>query len=552
MRWSWAATLLVLPLLGGCLDVLDDEDRRDGEVAPPDLGYDPESVRITGVEKAAYTIPSFDETELDAVVYAPLTGDTLADGSPPTFGVVVFLHGWGVFKEQFEGTQGTTGLPEQAGAVTGQAPYGANRLQAFAEQGLIAVAYDARGFGRSGGTAMVASAAEMQDLDAVLDFVDSRYATSGLVGVLGQSYGGGQAFLAWTDNPRITTAAPQFGWVDLYEGLVQGDVPKTSWGALEAGLGVAGGKGMVSPDLAEWLQKATTRTDLDGVEAEMDLRSALPRMPGTAKPLLLCQGLQETLFPQADLAWKAAGGFTRALIVEGGHGVDDDTCWARTLDWMLYFVGGRDTGVHGWPALSTVDAAGGELLDYPEFPRSVPRTYYLRDPTLANDPSDVTFTVSQRLLANPFTEPVGVWDQTDMAFNQVPEQMRQDPTAVFFETPAFTGSEVLLGSARLHLYPTDPASVPASQVTAVLFHVDAAGKSRVLSHAAVGEGLAESDTDASVLELRFWWTKADVQPGDKLVLKVGANEPNVWMPLLGNYELEFTGQSSLDLPFFQG
>src|SRR5688572_1801849 len=262
MRWSWAAVLLALPLTAGCLDVFDrdgGEGDQDPLTSPADVGYAPESVAVTGVAKGSLTIPSFDETALSTVLYRPLTDDTLPDGAPIPWGVVVFLHGWGFFKDQFQGAAGVSGAPAQASAAAGQVPYGPDQMQLFAEQGLIAVAYDARGFGRSGGTATVAGPAEMADLDAVLDHVAEHYPTSGRVGLIGTSYGGGQAFQAWADDPRVVTAVPIYGWVDLYDGLLQGDVPKAHWAALLTAGGTAGGKGP-NPTVAAWLQKGVART----------------------------------------------------------------------------------------------------------------------------------------------------------------------------------------------------------------------------------------------------------------------------------------------------
>ena len=551
MRWSWAAVLLVLPLTAGCLDVFDDDPGEPSPTDPADVGYEPGSVDITGVMKETLTIPSFDETELSTVLYRPVTDDTLADGAPIPWGVVVFLHGWGFFKEQYTGAEGQ-GAPAQAAPVTGQVPYGADYMQRFAEQGLIAVAYDARGFGQSAGQTTIAGPAEMADLDAVLDYVAEHYPTSGRVGLVGVSYGAGQAFSAWADDPRIVTIVPMYGWVDLFEGLAQGGVPKAQWAYLLTTVGTAGGKGP-NPLLVDWNQKALTRTGVDGVEAEMDLRSVHSRLATVGKPLLVCQGLQETLFPQADLAWSSSTGFTRAIVSTGGHGMDDPVCWQRALDWMLHFVGGHDKGVASWPALLSVDAAGGEHLAYTEFPVSVPRTLYLGTPgEMGTAASASTFTIEQQLLGNPFTEPSGLWDQTGLGYQQVPENFRQDPTALFWESAAVTTSEVLLGAPVVRLQAADPANVPPYQVTGVLYHVDATGKSRVLSHAAAADGVSEADTQHDILELRFWWTKADLQPGDKLVLKLGANDPSVWMPYPGNYAVTFTGASAIELPFFEG
>jgi predicted acyl esterase len=553
MRLAWAAVALVLPALSGCLGVFDQDHGPTGPVQPADVGYDPDTIKVSGVERTAVTIPSFDGTSLAAVVYTPVTADTLPDGSPPRWGVVVALHGWGFFKEQFEGVGGASGAPIPPDS-SGNAEYTVNRLDAFARQGLIAVAYDARGFGRSTGMSTVAGPAEMQDLDAVLDHVESHYSTNGLVGIVGQSYGGGQAYNALVDDPRVTTAVPMYGWVDLYQGLLPGNVPKAEWAAQLVGVGAVGTKGQFTPMIAEWLQKASTRTDLETVQAQMDARSALSRLSTIDKPLFICQGLQETLFPQADVGWEAAGGFTRAIIYTGGHGEDPEDCWAATMDWFLYFLAGKDTGVDSWPALRSVDASNqGGALDYNEFPTPSWQTSYLRaiDSTLAGNSSDVTFTISQRLVGNPFNEPTGVWDLTGLPNNAAPSQFRQDPTASFFDSAKFSGSEVLLGAPVVRLHLADNSTETPYQIVGSIYHVGATGKATLLTRAAHA-ALSGGDLDGDDFVLRFDWTKADFQPGDSLTLKLSANDPSAFLPLLSNYDVSFTGQSRLELPFFEG
>ena len=554
MRLAWAAIALVLPALSGCLGVFAQDDGPAGAVQPADVGYDAEAIEVTGFERTEATIPSFDGTQLATVIYSPVTADTLPDGSPPRWGVVVALHGWGFFKEQFEGAGGATGAPVPQDQ-SGTADYTINRLEAYAMQGLVAVAYDARGFGRSTGTSTVAGPAEMQDLDAVLDHVESQYPTNGLVGLVGQSYGAGQAYQALADDPRITTAVAMYGWIDLYEGLLPGNVPKAQWSAQLLGVGAAGTKAQLSPMVAEWLQKAVARTDLETVEAQMDARSVLDRLSMVEKPLLVCQGLQETLFPQSDLAWESSAGFTRAMVYTGGHGEDPEACWSASTEWFAYFLAGKDTGVDAWPALSSVDASNqGGPLAYTEFPQPAWERHYLRavgDGELAAEPSDVTFTISQRLLANPLNEPSGIWDQTGQPNNAAPEDFRQDPAAVFFEGATFTGSEVLLGAPVVRLQLADNATETPYQVTGGIYHVGATGKSTLLTRAAHA-ALSGDDLDNGTLELRFGWTKADFAPGDKLVLKLAGNDPSMFLPLPANYDVAFTGHSTLELPFFQG
>lgn len=552
MRWALPVAALVLVAgLAGCLDAFKGKKVDASVVQPADVGFDPSTIRVTGTEKSSYTIPSFDGTQLSAVVYSPLSGDTLPDGSPPKWGVVAMLHTWGFQKEQFEGPAGTTGAPLPPDP-SGMAEHTVNRLEEFAKAGTIAVAYDARGFGQSGGMATVAGPAELADLDAVLDFVAAKYPTSGRVALVGQSYGAGTALEAFAGDPRITTAVPMYGWVDLYNGLIPGNVPKAEWAAELLAIGAAGSKAQLDPLIATWLQKAASRQGLESVHAEMDARSALGRLSTVDKPLLLCQGMQETLFPQADEAWTLSAGFTRAVVFQGGHGKDDPACWAKALDWVQYFVVGKDTGVDAWPALSTVDARGPQSLDYTEFPHPVWEASYLRaiDSTLAEGPSNVTFTIRQQGAANPFQEPTGLWDNIGQPTNGVPDQFRQDPTAAFFDTPAFTGSEVLLGAPMLHLRLAN-ATPPPYQVVAALYAIDGAGKSQLLTRAAHA-ALSDGDLANGTLTLRFDWVKVGLAPGDRLVLKVGANDPSAYLQLPADYSVDFTGASELDLPYFEG
>lgn len=540
--------VLALPALAGCLSFLKDGEGK-AAVEPADVGYDPSSIRVTQVVRTTAMVPSFDQTNLAVVAYEPKSGDLAPDGSAPRWGTVIFVHGWGLMKETYEGVGGATGAPIPPQE---QLDYTQNRLLTFANNGLIAIAYDARGFGQSGGDSTVAGPAELADLEQVRIWAEQQFPTNGLFGVVGVSYGGGHAFQALVDNPAITTAVPMYGWVDLYQGLAPGNVPKAEWAALLGGVGVTGSQGDVSPMLAEWYQKAITRSELDSVKAEMAARSVAGRLAGVTKPLFACQGMQETLFPQIDQAWMESGGFTRAHVFTGGHGTQDQGCWDRALDWFRYFLGGHDTGVDAWPALTTTDANGAHDVAFAQFPVGEGTTYYLDVPTLERGyPSNSTFTVAQRLLSNPFQEPSGVWDQVGQGNNQLPEDFRQDPAAVFFDTAPFASSEVLVGAPRLVLDLVEADGPTPFQVTAQLIHVNAAGQSRILSRAAYA-ALEPTDIDNGTVTLQFHWVKADLSPGDRIVLKVGANDSSWFLPLPANYSVQFRGHSALQLPFFLG
>lgn len=541
-RAAWLALLaLLVPTLSGCLSFLSDEDGADdGGVRPADVGYDASAIKVNGVAVHEAEIESFDGTMLSAIIYEPLSRAALPNGSAPTWPVVVMLHGWGFAKEQW------THLP--MGVEEGQPPV--DLMDRFARAGFLTVAYDARGFGRSGGTTTVAGPLEMADLDAVIQYTEDHFAASGLVGVTGTSYGGGQSLLGLVKNPRITTAASHYGWMDLYDGVLPGNVPKLEWAQFlyligVAGTGVAGSGGM----LTQWYTSLYTREGLDDIHAAMDARSAEARLPHTLKPAFLCQGMQETLFPQQDRVVEAAAGFTRSYVFTGGHSALHEPCWDRTIDWFRFWLRGIDTEVDAWPALETVDASDDEKwVKYDPWPPTRQETYYLRDGLLGDfAASNSTFTIEQRPFANPFNEPAVVWESLGAPTNAIPEQFRQDPAGVWFYGEPMEESQSLVGAPVLTLQ-VENGTAPPFQVVGNLYK-QSEGRLQLLSRGAFA-ALDADDIQNDTVALRFDWVKADLVPGDALALKLAPNDPSMYMPLLANYEVTFTGHSSMAFDHF--
>ncbi|HEX2065342.1 MAG TPA: CocE/NonD family hydrolase C-terminal non-catalytic domain-containing protein, partial [Candidatus Thermoplasmatota archaeon] len=323
---------------------------------------------------------------------------------------------------------------------------------------------------------------------------------------------------------------------------------KLEWAQLLYLYGAAGAQGDYDPMIHAWYQQVYTRSDLAAVRRQMDERSVLPLLGQVRKPLLLCQGMQESLFPQADQAWEGAGGFTRAVVFTGGHGANDPTCWARALAWFQFFLGGHDTKVDRWPALQTVDASGiGPPVEYDAFPRAASRTYHPRLEALdEGPPSGAAFTVQQRLAANPLHEPGALWDASGMPAQRMPAGLREDPAGSLFTSPALDGAEVLVGAPRLRLHVREGEA--PFQVAATLYLLRPDGTSFVLSRGAAA-ALNQTDVPDGVLDVPMTWTRAATAAGDRLQLKVASNDPAWWMPLLADYTVTFDGQSTLDVPF---
>lgn len=521
--------VLLALVLSGCL-----AQPAPRETPPADVPYDPQRVTVDGVRLHNVSVAGAGGINLEALVYEPV--GRLGASEHTSWPVVVFVHGWGGNKESYTAQ---ASYPVATGITD---PRDVDRLAMFAKAGFIAVAYDTRGFGASGGESTVAGELEMEDLDLVLDYIDSTYPHHGRVGILGGSYGGGHAMLAWSTKDRIATAASFYGWTDLASSLIPGGVPKLEWAQVLYAYG-RGGTGRYDPMIDNWYQNIYTRAELDRITAEMQDRSAAWIGLNFTKPVYLCQGIQESLFPQIDQAWELAQGYVRATTYTGGHGSAPEACWQRALDWMQYFLGGYDTRVDAWPALETMDADGTGPYRYDAFPAVEPSLWRLRDGVLYEGPAtNATFLIRQMLVSNPADTPSALQDQSGQASPFIPGPLQADPSAVAFVSAPFESEMLLVGRATLDLHVR--SGTAPFQVAATLYRVSGDGAIQSLSHAAAAP-LAETPEN---LRLNFTWTHARLLPGDQLQIKIAANDAGWWMPLLANYAVTFDGQSRAWLP----
>ncbi len=535
-----AAFVVALLVLAGCASNVAPPPR---PVEPAAVPLDPHLIDVTGHRIANVTIAGADAVQLAALVYEPIGNRTDQPGGVIQWPVVVFLHGWGGNKDSYTNDVAfpvATGADDPRGDI--------DRLAVFADAGFLVVAYDARGFGASTGASTVAGPKEMADLDAVITWMQQHYPTNGKVGLIGGSYGGGQSLLGWTDNAKVTTAASFYGWTDLQQALIPGDVPKLEWGQFLYFYGRAG-RGTYDPMIDRWYQATYTREGLDVIGKEMQARSALPRMGQVAKPLYLCQGMEETLFPQIDTAWEAAAGFTRATTYTGGHGAAPARCWDRALDWFRFFLAGYDTRVDSWPALETMDADGTGPYAYTNFPKSTATTWHVRDADLyEGEASTATFSIRQYVVSNPADAPAALWDQSGLPNPATPVGLRSDPAAVTFTTQPFDQDERLLG--RAHLALSIASGDAPFQVAATLYIIDQTGESRSIAHGAAAALNATAAKDGT-LAIEFPWTHANIAAGEQLQLKLSANDASWWMPLVADYQVDFDGHTELTLPLFE-
>jgi predicted acyl esterase len=186
-----------------------------------------------GLTLCSAPIASFDGTPLDATVTLP-AGRAPRGGRP----LIVFLHGLLADKGEY-----LADTPEGTGPERGGNAYKTIRWNNrwFAARGYTVLNYSARGHGASGGSIELASRdVEVRDArrlagllaDAPWAGVDPRR-----IGVIGSSYGGGQAWLllatredealpygAWRSPAgrelRLAALVPGYTWTDLVQSLL--------------------------------------------------------------------------------------------------------------------------------------------------------------------------------------------------------------------------------------------------------------------------------------------------------------------------------------------
>lgn len=105
---------------------------------------------FTGHETVDFTLPSFDGTTLAGTVYPPTTSRHHQRG-------VLIPHCWAMSDDDAR-----------------------RRAASFAANGHVAVKYDSRGYGESGGSANVSDHAEIRDVRTVVEWAkDEGYLSSG-------------------------------------------------------------------------------------------------------------------------------------------------------------------------------------------------------------------------------------------------------------------------------------------------------------------------------------------------------------------------------------
>ncbi len=297
---------LICLLIAGCSTV---------DVRPPEVG-----VPLSQPLAAKYydvNIPSYDGTLLRATIYQP---DLAAGETAP---LIITAHGFGGFR-----TPRPLSIYGQF-VITGEAAIAAWRRKYWV------ISYDQRGFGDSEGDIQLQHPDyEVKDVSAIIDWA-ARYLSrlqrdnenDLIIGMVGESYGGGTQLLASIMDERIDAIVPVTTWYNLADSIAPNGHVKTAWGGLLLTAGTLSSF-FDFPKMLEEPYLNMFNGKLDPVAAqEMEIRSASHYCQQGKAPhadALYIQGFRDTVFSlnQGLKNWECsrkAGKDARLVAIQDGH-----------------------------------------------------------------------------------------------------------------------------------------------------------------------------------------------------------------------------------------
>ena len=242
---------------------------------------------------------------------------------------------------------GTEGHP--APAIIGAHGFGQEKHALAAEaaflarRGYVVALYSARGFGNSGGKIGLDSPDyEVKDVRQLVDWLGARPevlhdAAGPVVGMFGESYGGGMALMAAAYDTRIRVIVPIVTWNSLIRSFLPNDISPTAPqpGVFKQGWASVflGGAGEVSTSPCPSFVDAVCQAYVATAEAGQAPPDALAVMAASSPasvisrikvPTLLVQGEADTLFDLNEAeANRAAitgnGAPVKTVWIPGGH-----------------------------------------------------------------------------------------------------------------------------------------------------------------------------------------------------------------------------------------
>jgi predicted acyl esterase len=240
----------------------------------------------------------------------------------------------------------------------------------FAMRGYVALTFDFRGHGDSGGLFTGVGPRELADVALLRrTWLPANAPINGVVGAWGISLGGGAALLSAGQTRLYSALEVVETWTDLYEALVPQGLPKS--GAIFQFLGAVP-TNRQAPELLA-IRDAVARRDTQALRAFAQARSSRSLLREGYPPTLFFQGRRDFAFglEQGIAGYQRLNGVRKLYIGPFGHapstfpGPDFELVMQRAVEWFDRYLYGMPNGVETKP---TVELA-------PDPPTTAPRGF---------------------------------------------------------------------------------------------------------------------------------------------------------------------------------
>jgi len=201
------------------------------------------------------------------------------------------------------------------------------------ERGYWVISFDQRGHGASeGDVGLIRRDKEGRDVSRIIDWAVRHLALSyrdndPVVGMIGESYGGGVQMMATLNDKRIDALVPVTTWFNLEQALLPNGVPKTDWLLVLAAAGYTMNPTHMSMDVSSGVLKEMFGNGDPLLRRQLRENSLIAHCGNEGAPhadALLIQGLRDVLFSvdhalAARDCFKSVGRDVRFVAIEDGH-----------------------------------------------------------------------------------------------------------------------------------------------------------------------------------------------------------------------------------------
>jgi predicted acyl esterase len=299
-----------------------------------------------------------DGVELSATLFTP---DAVAESLP----AVILMHGLGEHRSKLNAVGITINDVAE---------------QYLVPQGYVALTFDQRGQGASGGLHGLAGPRDVADLRELFDWLDARpNVDRSRIGAYAYSGGGGTLWRATAEGVPFAAIANGITWTDLYRAIVPQNLTKSG-----AALGYLNATVRYTPELLAQKDDLYFSRNLSPIKTIFDSLSVKTSLSAIRVPTLLLQGRRDFLFDleHAFAAYRQLAGPKRLYLADFGHAPAstprEETPHAMTLGrrWFDRWLKGVPNGVDTEPPIELArDPWNGSTASFRALPAT--RTFAL-------------------------------------------------------------------------------------------------------------------------------------------------------------------------------